>query len=368
MTSKCLVTFRERNFVLPFDGTLTRRGLVERVRDHELFRGIDVATLIFTMFEEDFNVFVDIPEDFEIRDREKISLRGLPGSDTETGAVRERDLWTTKSTAATDTGPFLVRARHHSQAQEAYPQVERRWTGLLDAAIVSPGAIKKHWPMSVLQHPRPLCDPSLVPYSQPLEGESLVAYDHPCASCMQAADIRLLFGAPDDILLFVNFAERCKNFTNKNRATCRLSKHKEPVPDNHEQQAAQLVKTTVHIGHYATVVRTRGVLVPVPHGPHCNIGALAERADLMKAVRQLFHGAVGVYRRAIDPTDDAPKDENDLHLLLTKAAARRFLTGDPADGAPAVLLPPAGLHGAIGGEEDFVHRLQKQRTTVAGRL
>ncbi|XP_077514735.1 uncharacterized protein LOC144125330 isoform X1 [Amblyomma americanum] len=81
MTSKCLVTFRERNFVLPFDGTLTRRGLVERVRDHELFRGIDVATLIFTMFEEDFNVFVDIPEDFEIRDREKISLRGLPGSD-----------------------------------------------------------------------------------------------------------------------------------------------------------------------------------------------------------------------------------------------------------------------------------------------
>lgn len=32
------------------------------------------------MFEEDFNVFVDIPEDFEIRDREKISLRGLPGS------------------------------------------------------------------------------------------------------------------------------------------------------------------------------------------------------------------------------------------------------------------------------------------------
>ncbi|KAK8773650.1 hypothetical protein V5799_011814 [Amblyomma americanum] len=81
MTSKCLVTFRERNFVLPFDGTLTQRGLVERVRDHELFRGIDVATLIFTMFEEDFNVFVDIPEDFEIRDREKISLRGLPGSD-----------------------------------------------------------------------------------------------------------------------------------------------------------------------------------------------------------------------------------------------------------------------------------------------
>lgn len=49
MTSKCLVTFRERNFVLPFDGTLTRRGLVERVRDHELFRGIDVATLIFTV-------------------------------------------------------------------------------------------------------------------------------------------------------------------------------------------------------------------------------------------------------------------------------------------------------------------------------
>ncbi|KAK8773849.1 hypothetical protein V5799_011620 [Amblyomma americanum] len=95
---------------------------------------------------------------------------------------------------------------------------------------------------------------------------------------------------------------------------------------------------------------------------------VAERADLMKAVRQLFHGAVGVYRRAIDPTDDAPKDENDLHLLLTKAAARRFLTGDPADGAPAVLLPPRGLHGAIGGEEDFVHRLQKQRTTVAGRL
>ncbi|KAK8770089.1 hypothetical protein V5799_013446, partial [Amblyomma americanum] len=74
MTSKCLVTFRERNFVLPFDGTLTRRGLVERVGDHELFRGIDVATLIFTMFEEDFNVFVDIPEDFEIRDRAKIKV------------------------------------------------------------------------------------------------------------------------------------------------------------------------------------------------------------------------------------------------------------------------------------------------------
>ncbi|KAK8756144.1 hypothetical protein V5799_001154, partial [Amblyomma americanum] len=74
MTSKCLVTFRERNFVLPFDWTLTQRGLVERVRDYELFRGIDVATLIFTMFEEDFNVFVDIPEDFEIRDRTKIKV------------------------------------------------------------------------------------------------------------------------------------------------------------------------------------------------------------------------------------------------------------------------------------------------------
>ncbi|KAK8781622.1 hypothetical protein V5799_017043 [Amblyomma americanum] len=260
--------------------------------------------------------------------------------------------------------------------------------------------MKKHWPMSVLQHPRPDCDPSLVPYLQQLEGGRLVAYDDSCASCVEAAGVPLLFCAPDNILLSVKAAERCTNFTRKNRATCRLSKHKEPVPDNQKEQAAQLVKTTVHIGHYATAVRTRGVLVPVPHGPHCNIGAhdnfvlpiflcaitsllhiamslvleaqrafatngfttvtdkkevdvlledlqgidevfsltanlgvgmscaltlidikVAERADLTMVLQHLLHGTVRVYRRAIDPTDDAPKQEEDPHLLLTKSDA-----------------------------------------------
>ncbi|KAK8773678.1 hypothetical protein V5799_011789, partial [Amblyomma americanum] len=132
--------------------------------------------------------------------------------------------------------------------------------------------MKKHRPTSVLQHPRPLCDPSLVPYSPQSEGECLVEYDDSCASYMEAAGAPVLFGAPDNSLLFVKASERCNNFARKNPATCRLSKHKEPVPDNQEEQAATLVKTTGHIGQYAAVVRTRGVLVPVPHGPHCNVG------------------------------------------------------------------------------------------------
>ncbi|KAK8781623.1 hypothetical protein V5799_017036 [Amblyomma americanum] len=289
-------------------------------------------------------------------------------------------------------GSLLVRARHLSQAQEAY--------GLLDTAIVSPDTMKKRRPTSVLQLQRPHCGPSLMPYSQLLEGESLVAYDDSCASCVDSACVPVLFGAPDDFLLFVKAAERYKNFTPKNHAIGCLSKHKEPVPDNQDEQAPTLVKNIVHIGHYGIVVRKRGVLVPVPHGPHCNVGPrdslvlpiflcaiasllhtamshvleahrafttngfviiedtkevdvlledlqvvhevfsltanlavggscaltltaikVAERADLTQVLRHLFYGAVRVYRRAIDPTDDAPKGEEDPHLLLTKADA-----------------------------------------------
>ncbi|KAK8781617.1 hypothetical protein V5799_017038 [Amblyomma americanum] len=183
----------------------------------------------------------------------------------------ERDLSTTNSTAATATGSFWL--EHGTFRKLKRPT--HRWSvpGLLDTAIVIPDTMKKHRSMSVLQHPRLFCDPSLVPYLQQLERECLVAYDSSCASCMQAAGVPLLFGAPDNILLFGKASERYKNFSRKNPATCRLSKHKEAVPDNQEEQAAQLVKTTVHIGHYATVVRSLGVLVPLPHGPHCNVGA-----------------------------------------------------------------------------------------------
>ncbi|KAK8781615.1 hypothetical protein V5799_017044 [Amblyomma americanum] len=187
--------------------------------------------------------------------------------------------------------------------------------------------MKKHRPTSMLQHPRPLCDPSLVPYSQPLVGESLVAYDHSCASCVDSACVPVLFGAPDDFLLFVKAPERYKNFTRMNHAIGRLSNHKEPVPDSQEEQAAQLVKTTVNIGHYVTVVRSRGVLLNATTLQHpTELEASAGFMDGKKGLNGC--GSLSVMARHFSRVQVSPR--------------KRSFAGLP-DGA-AVIPGPMGYH------------------------
>lgn len=90
MTCKCLVTFREKNFVLPFDGPMSRTALMDSLKDHEFFRGVDVATVVVTVFDEDFKVFVDMPEDYVVLDKAKIKVS--ENSQVRIADVLERDV------------------------------------------------------------------------------------------------------------------------------------------------------------------------------------------------------------------------------------------------------------------------------------
>ncbi|KAH7932915.1 hypothetical protein HPB49_004894 [Dermacentor silvarum] len=81
MTSKCLVTYGDKNVVVNFDEPWTDRQLIENLKEREMFAEVDISTLGLMCFDEDFQVHVDISEEDAIENKSKIKIK-------ETGQVR----------------------------------------------------------------------------------------------------------------------------------------------------------------------------------------------------------------------------------------------------------------------------------------
>ncbi|XP_065280862.1 uncharacterized protein [Dermacentor albipictus] len=75
MASKCLVEFREKKIVVHFDGSLTRQELIGNLQASSVLANVDTAQLKLTVYDEDFKVFVDVPDDFVIIDKLKLQLK-----------------------------------------------------------------------------------------------------------------------------------------------------------------------------------------------------------------------------------------------------------------------------------------------------
>ncbi|KAH7933578.1 hypothetical protein HPB49_014033 [Dermacentor silvarum] len=75
MASKCLVEFREKKIVVNFDESLTRQELLANLQASGVLPNVDSAQLKFTVYDEDFKVFVDVSDDFVITDKLKVQLK-----------------------------------------------------------------------------------------------------------------------------------------------------------------------------------------------------------------------------------------------------------------------------------------------------
>ncbi|KAH7979592.1 hypothetical protein HPB49_009993 [Dermacentor silvarum] len=74
MTSKCLVTYGDKN-VVNFDEPWTGRQLIANLKEREMFAEVDISTLGLTCFDEDFQVHVDISEEDAIENKSKIKVK-----------------------------------------------------------------------------------------------------------------------------------------------------------------------------------------------------------------------------------------------------------------------------------------------------
>ncbi|KAK8758572.1 hypothetical protein V5799_003797 [Amblyomma americanum] len=74
MTSKCLLSFRDRSIVLSFEAPWTQQELMEYIEYHDAFTCTAVATLNITVFDEDFGVNIDMPNEFAIEHKAKLKI------------------------------------------------------------------------------------------------------------------------------------------------------------------------------------------------------------------------------------------------------------------------------------------------------
>ncbi|XP_075727907.1 sterile alpha motif domain-containing protein 3 isoform X1 [Rhipicephalus microplus] len=74
MASKCLVEFRDKKVVVNFDGSLTRQQLFDNLRASGVIVNVDTARLRLRVYDEDFSTFVDVTDDFVIKDKFKVQL------------------------------------------------------------------------------------------------------------------------------------------------------------------------------------------------------------------------------------------------------------------------------------------------------
>lgn len=75
MASKCLVTFRDRNIVVNFDGEFTKKDLFSNLQSSNVLAEQDCASLSLQVYDEDFSMFVDVTNDFVIPHKSKIKIK-----------------------------------------------------------------------------------------------------------------------------------------------------------------------------------------------------------------------------------------------------------------------------------------------------
>ncbi|XP_070390903.1 sterile alpha motif domain-containing protein 3-like [Dermacentor albipictus] len=85
MASKCLVMYGASNVVVTFDEPCSRQDLLGQLAKNETFKDVDVCALGLTIFDEDFETFVEITEDSAIHNKAKIKVK-------ETNQVRIADV------------------------------------------------------------------------------------------------------------------------------------------------------------------------------------------------------------------------------------------------------------------------------------
>ncbi|KAL1469379.1 hypothetical protein MTO96_025103 [Rhipicephalus appendiculatus] len=74
MASKCLVEFRDKKMVVNFDGSLMQQELFDNLQASGVVVNVDTARLRLTVYDEDFSTFVDITDDFVIKDKFRLQL------------------------------------------------------------------------------------------------------------------------------------------------------------------------------------------------------------------------------------------------------------------------------------------------------
>ncbi|KAL3254783.1 hypothetical protein MRX96_017526 [Rhipicephalus microplus] len=74
MASKCLVEFRDKKIVVNFDGSLTRQQLFDNLQASGVIVNVDTARLRLRVYDKDFSTFVDVTDDFVIKDKFKVQL------------------------------------------------------------------------------------------------------------------------------------------------------------------------------------------------------------------------------------------------------------------------------------------------------
>ncbi|XP_075542856.1 uncharacterized protein LOC142576565 [Dermacentor variabilis] len=75
MACKCLVTFGDKNVVVPFVGPWKRAQLFEYLKRERAFAGIDFGSATLTVFDADFGLHVDVTDDFTIEDKSKLQIK-----------------------------------------------------------------------------------------------------------------------------------------------------------------------------------------------------------------------------------------------------------------------------------------------------
>ncbi|XP_075526584.1 uncharacterized protein LOC142558320 [Dermacentor variabilis] len=75
MACKCLVTFGDKNVVVPFVGPWKRAQLFEYLKRERAFASIDFGSATLTVFDADFRLHVDVTDDFIIEDKSKLEIK-----------------------------------------------------------------------------------------------------------------------------------------------------------------------------------------------------------------------------------------------------------------------------------------------------
>ncbi|KAL3244585.1 hypothetical protein MRX96_047152 [Rhipicephalus microplus] len=73
--SKCLVAYGDKNVVVTFHGPWTKENLTEHIKTSKPFEGLDFSAMSLKVFDKDFEMYVDIDDDFVIPDKARLLIK-----------------------------------------------------------------------------------------------------------------------------------------------------------------------------------------------------------------------------------------------------------------------------------------------------
>ncbi|KAL3193542.1 hypothetical protein MRX96_016893 [Rhipicephalus microplus] len=73
--SKCLVAYGNKNVVVTFHGPWTKENLTEHVKTSKPFEGLDFSAMSLKVFDKDFDMYVDIDDDFVIPNKARLLIK-----------------------------------------------------------------------------------------------------------------------------------------------------------------------------------------------------------------------------------------------------------------------------------------------------